>query len=277
MKYFARAHIWTYQRTNGRLGAKLLWFPVQLLSKQDVLKRMIEWQAPGFDSTWQRIFLLMFVAAMAMIPRLPREDRYRLLLPTLLFGALGFVAMRNIALATFLLAVLLAKELGELGSLSSKVRSHAYTLASGLLVVLVALVVGAQLSRPSFEFSAYPVAAVNLLEAQGRLGPDHRLLTQDYVGNYLTLRGEGRIQVFVDDRVDMFPKSVIDDEMVLINGTPKWRRTLDRWKIDTVVWDEQKPLGSLLAESADWKLVRRFAKPHATTWVVYERVSGGAR
>lgn len=32
MKYFARAHIWVYQRTNGRLGAKLLWFPAALLT-----------------------------------------------------------------------------------------------------------------------------------------------------------------------------------------------------------------------------------------------------
>jgi deazaflavin-dependent oxidoreductase (nitroreductase family) len=32
MKYFARAHVWVYQRTNGRLGAKLLWFPAALIT-----------------------------------------------------------------------------------------------------------------------------------------------------------------------------------------------------------------------------------------------------
>jgi deazaflavin-dependent oxidoreductase (nitroreductase family) len=32
LKYFARAHIWVYQRTNGRLGAKLLWFPAALVT-----------------------------------------------------------------------------------------------------------------------------------------------------------------------------------------------------------------------------------------------------
>jgi deazaflavin-dependent oxidoreductase (nitroreductase family) len=32
MKYFARAHIWVYQRTSGRLGAKLLWFPAALIT-----------------------------------------------------------------------------------------------------------------------------------------------------------------------------------------------------------------------------------------------------
>jgi F420H(2)-dependent quinone reductase len=32
MKYFARAHIWVYRRTGGRLGARLLWFPAALLT-----------------------------------------------------------------------------------------------------------------------------------------------------------------------------------------------------------------------------------------------------
>lgn len=32
MKYFARAHIALYRRTNGRLGARLLWFPAALLT-----------------------------------------------------------------------------------------------------------------------------------------------------------------------------------------------------------------------------------------------------
>src|SRR3954451_24803152 len=32
LKYFSRAHIWVYQRTNGRLGAKLLWFPAALVT-----------------------------------------------------------------------------------------------------------------------------------------------------------------------------------------------------------------------------------------------------
>lgn len=32
LKYFARAHIWVYRRTDGRIGAKLLRFPAVLLT-----------------------------------------------------------------------------------------------------------------------------------------------------------------------------------------------------------------------------------------------------
>lgn len=32
LKYFARAHIWVYRRTDGKIGAKLLRFPAALLT-----------------------------------------------------------------------------------------------------------------------------------------------------------------------------------------------------------------------------------------------------
>jgi deazaflavin-dependent oxidoreductase (nitroreductase family) len=32
MKYFARGHIWLYQRTDGLLGSRLLWFPAALVT-----------------------------------------------------------------------------------------------------------------------------------------------------------------------------------------------------------------------------------------------------
>ena len=32
LKYFAHVHIWVYRRTNGRVGARLLWFPAALLT-----------------------------------------------------------------------------------------------------------------------------------------------------------------------------------------------------------------------------------------------------
>jgi F420H(2)-dependent quinone reductase len=32
MKYFARGHIWLYEHTDGRVGARLLWFPAALVT-----------------------------------------------------------------------------------------------------------------------------------------------------------------------------------------------------------------------------------------------------
>ena len=200
------------------LGLKLLWFPVELLSKQDVLRHMTEWQAPGFQSEWQRAFLVGVIGAAALAPRLPRGDRYRLLLPALAFSALGFDAMRNIALATLLLAPLLAVELSDLGSLSSRSRTRGHTLVVGTVLVIAAVVVGVRATAPSFDFATYPVKPFDDLQAQGRLRSPHRVAAEDIVGNYMELRYLGKVPVFVDDRVDMYPKSVIEDELSLIHA-----------------------------------------------------------
>lgn len=256
------------------LGPKLLWFPIELLSKSEALSSMIEWQAPSFTELWQRVFLVLLLVTVALIPRLGPERRYRLLIPALLFSALGFVAMRNLALASFTLLPVLATSLAGLGSLKSSVRKPAYTVATGALALVTIVLVAARLAGPSFAYASYPVAATDWLEQHGRLGPEHRLASQDYVGNYLELRSDGKVKVFVDDRVDMFPIQVVRDEATLLNAGPGWRKVLDRNKIDTVLWDQSKPLASVLDLSPAWKRVATFPRndDSLTTWVVYERI-----
>ena len=41
MKYFAKAHVWTYQRTGGRVGARLLWLPAALITTTGRRSRVV--------------------------------------------------------------------------------------------------------------------------------------------------------------------------------------------------------------------------------------------
>lgn len=255
------------------LGLRLLWFPVELLQKQDVLSFMVEWQAPSFTSLWERVFLGTVAIAVILVPRLAQGDRYRVLIPAVVFVALGLTASRNIVLATILLTPLLAVELAGLGSLSSRVRARAYSAVCVALAIYTVGVVGFRLSQPSFDLSGYPVAAVDWLEDHGKLGRSSRVATRDTVGNYLEFRTRGTVPVFVDDRVDMFPSSVIEDEKTLLDGRPEWAEVLERYDVDTVLWQEDRPLATILGESSDWQLSQRFAEADGdTAWVVYERV-----
>jgi hypothetical protein len=86
------------------------------------------------------------------------------------------------------------------------------------------------------------------------------------VGNYLELVLGERASVFIDDRVDMFPETVVQDELALVDGSPSWRAVLDRWDADVVVWDRSGPLAQLLAEDDAWHL--SYADQG---WVVYTR------
>jgi hypothetical protein len=65
----------------------------------------------------------------------------------------------------------------------------------------------------------------------------------------------------------MFPPEVVKGERTLMNGGRDWEKVLDRYKIDTVVWDANLPLSSLLRLSPHWKLVHR-----DKTWNVFQRV-----
>ena len=42
---------------------------------------------------------------------------------------------------------------------------------------------------------------------------------------------------FLDDRVDMYPKPVVDDFLVLLHGSPGWREVLERRDVDLVLWE----------------------------------------
>lgn len=254
------------------LGPRILVFPVELLSKQDVLAHMIEWKAPGFTELWQRIFLVAFIGAMALVPRLPEGRRYRLLLPALAFTALGLTATRNIALASFVLTPLLALALAGLGTLGARRRARIHTVGCAALACAAVVIVGARLAGPSFDLSSYPTEAVDWLEDRGRLEPGDRIAARDTVGNYLEFRSRGAFPVFVDDRVDMFPEAVIDDQVELLSGGPEWASVLDRWQIDTVLWEQDQALVSLLTISDDWELARTFTSEESpTTWAVFTR------
>ena len=75
-----------------------------------------------------------------------------------------------------------------------------------------------------------------------------------------------RAHVFGDDRVDMFPRAIVDDEVELIRGGPSWQQILDRWDADVVLWQRGAPLDLLLGGSAQWQLA--YADQG---WVVYLR------
>jgi hypothetical protein len=102
------------------------------------------------------------------------------------------------------------------------------------------------------------------LDQHDLLGPETRRVAPDTVGNYLELLLGDRASVFSDDRVDMYPQQVVDDEVTLIQGSARWRDVLERWAPDVVVWERGGPLDQLLATDPGWRLGYSDQR-----WVVY--------
>jgi hypothetical protein len=234
------------------LGPRLLVFPIELLRRQDVLSNIVEWQSPKFVAFGQRAFLVVLALAMVGLVRRPS---WRAGLPVIVFTVASLLGARNIVVASIVFVPGLARGLADLGTVTGDERKPIYRPIAATLALLGVLAVLVAVNGPVYSFNGYPVAAVTWAEREGKLGPDSRVVSRDYVGNYLEGRYGTKVKVFIDDRYDMFPALVVEDFMVLDRGDPGWDEVLDRYDATAVLWPTDEPLGQLLAVSPRWRVV----------------------
>jgi hypothetical protein len=246
------AGIGTLAAAINPLGPRLLVFPLELLRRQDVLSNVLEWQAPKFTHIGQRAFLAEVVLAIILVARRPA---WRTVLPLAVFTAAALLGARNVVVAGTVIVPGLAVGLCGLGELTGKERKPIFrpVMATLAVVSLLAMVVAA--GGRVYSFNGYPVAAVTWAERNHVLAPDARVVSRDYVGNYLEARYGTRFKVFLDDRYDLFPASLVDDFNVLNNGKAGWSDVLDRYHTSAVIWPTNEALAQLLAESPRWRVV----------------------
>jgi hypothetical protein len=242
------------------LGPMLLFFPARLLGRMDVLRQIIEWRSPSFSNVWDRLFL---VQVMVAIVALVRRPRYRAAIPLVVFTAAALMGVRNIGVASLVLVPGMARGLVDLGTIRGDRRSRVMGAGVIALTVVLVLIVRSALQQPSFNFATFPVDAVAWLDQNGLRRADVAMASPDYVGNYLELLDGTQARVFMDDRVDMYPKPMVDDFVLVQQGHPGWRAALDRHSIDLVLWPNALPLSGLMAESPDWRTLYQDA-----TWTV---------
>ena len=227
-------------------GPAMLLFPLDLLGRQEVLSRIVEWQSPSFDSMWTRAFLVMMLGAVA---GLMRSGRWRDALPTMVFIAAALVGRRNIALASLVLLPTMARGLPAIGRLTAARTSDAIRLGCVAVAVLLVLLPSVALGRPHVDVDRYPEEAFNELEERGIVPGETRIVHQDFVGNYLDIRYGDAGAAWIDDRFELHDASLIDDYLTLLDGTPGWDDVLARYDAEVIVWPLESPLAEL---AADW-------------------------
>ena len=84
-----------------------------------------------------------------------------------------------------------------------------------------------------------------------------RLLTSDSDAGYVILEYYPEQRVFIDDRYDMYPTKLIYDYFTIADGKPGWSKILDRYHVETVVWDTASALAAELDASPNWHRVHR--------------------
>jgi hypothetical protein len=174
-----------------------------------------------------------------------------------------------VPVAALAITPVLARSLAGLGSMTGAARGRVAGLALGAWLVVGVTAVAGALQRPAYDLSAYPVTEVSWMQRHA-LVPG-RAATPDYVGNYLEYRFGRRAQVFVDDRVDVFPAPVEAAYGTLLRGSAGWRGVLDRRRVEAVLWPRDLPLAHLVARDRRWAVVVRDRR-----WVVAVRVGAPA-
>ena len=243
--YLLWAGVGTAAGALNPLGAGLLVFPARLLDRQDIFSYVIEWQSPDFSGGAGRVFLIQVVIAIALLVRVPR---WRTAVPLVVFVAAALVASRNVAVGSIVLVPGMAVGARGLGSITGAVRSRATAVGLGLLCALGVFVAAAGLRGPSYDLERFPVDAVAWMAQNDLLGPEQRRMVPDVAGNYLELVLGADASVSQDDRVDMFPRGVVEDYVTLLRGRPAWADVLARWRPDAVLWRRNDPLTALLLE-----------------------------
>ncbi|SFN95993.1 hypothetical protein SAMN04489713_103554 [Actinomadura madurae] len=235
-------------------GYRLVLFPVDLVSRGEVLRNVQEWGSPDFRTTLGAAFALWIAVFVIVLARGPGKASTRDLVVTVPFLLLGLWALRNIALAPLVGLPVAARVLGTRPEREE--RRHIADLGIiALVVAAVALFAGTTLSRPAFSFEKYPVRAMRVVEQNGLLG--QRLFTTHTWNAYVIHEYWPRQKVFMDDRYDMYPVAFTKEYMKVREGGPEWRGMLDRYRVNVVIWETGTPLAGAIAADPGWRQIYR--------------------
>jgi hypothetical protein len=238
-------------------GIELVTFPIDLLSRGDILSHIVEWQSPDFRQAWGVALALWIVVYLVALARGRHRVTRRDLVVTVPMLLLALWATRNVAIAPLIGLPVVARAFARDAEKPSELRGTLVAAAVTVLA-LVALVMGYQAStEKTFDFATYPVASMKYVQQHGLLG--RHLLTTDAAAGYVILEHYPEQKVFIDDRYDMYPRSVIFDYFTLTGGRPGWSKVLDRYDVDVIVWGKNSNLAALLDQSPGWRRVHRDA------------------
>ncbi|MET1039518.1 MAG: hypothetical protein ABWZ90_00630 [Acidimicrobiales bacterium] len=243
------------------IGPRLLVFPLELLQKSEVLSYIEEWKPADFSDTMTRVLVVQVAVAVILGLRL---RSFRALLPTAVFFVAALLGSRNIGPASIVTLACMTPGLRGFGrDLGNEPKPVFRTAALVVGALAVVATLGTLLAGPQTALDSYPTDAVAWMAAHGYMEPESRVITPDFVGNYLEARYGTDVQVFMDDRYDMFPRRVVDDYIDLVRGNGEWTEIAARWDADAVLWNEDTDLYDRLEAAENWDVVYR-----DDTWIV---------
>ena len=223
------------------LPAKQFGDPIE----REALQSYQEWGRVGFDQPM--LWMMLAIAILAVFGCI-RQRRYAMTVMVGLLVILGFSGLRLVPIAAVALLPFAAIGLSGIGTVGLPTGRAAKVLTGfGLLLCVAA---GARcLIGPSYQLDAFPVEAVDWLEARDLVGNDTRVTTHDFAGNYLEWRYGERANTFVDDRPGAATMVAYVNMLRLSDG---WQKSLATSNGDVLIWRTSNKLTRELKKDPAW-------------------------
>jgi hypothetical protein len=256
-------------------GVRIYWYPFETLRSAAMHRFIHEWFSPDFhDSTYLPLLLMLLalIAGLALSPRCPRLRNLVLLLATI---PAALRSIRHIPILVLVIVPVLAELAGgwlwrpgvpaRLDGRDARppsffrrrlTASASRTLAINFLVLFAftsfaILRVRHVVSRQSeTEAQHFPMAAAAFLQQQNLPGP---MMNHYNWGGYFIWKLYPQYRVFMDGRADIYGDTFMTDFSDCYYLTDDWRKSLQTWRIRTLVLPPDAPLITGLRASPEWQ------------------------
>lgn len=218
--------------------------------EREALQAYREWARVSLDQPM--LWALLVLGAVALVGAV-RGRRPATALAVAMLMLMGWSGARLVPIAAVSLVPLAAAALRDVGTLGLPTAAAARRslVAAG---VIAALTIGYVVATPSYRLDRYPEAAVDWLETRGLVANDTRVLSHDYVGNYLEWRYGTAANAYVDDRPDA---ATLVQYRTILRLEEGWQAELASVDPHVVLWSSDSPLVEELAADDDWVEVTR--------------------
>lgn len=241
------------------------------LSSDWIRNVVLEFQAPNFRSENQSQFELLLIAGLMAAALLAWRGRFVHALWLVAFAHLALTSARHIPVFVAVAAPILAQVLTEVGSafLERLPPVSAWRIVdqlgrdllpafrrtsvwSAVLVGALSLSAKSQIWPRDFPAVHFPTALIN-----AHTGPISRgrVLTDDQWADYLEYRFYPRQRVFADGRSDFLGPEIGNEYLRTAQGDYRWRETLERYAVDTVLAPVSWPLATILKTDRAWRVM----------------------
>jgi len=238
---------------------------------------MMEFMPFDFHHPMARYFEPMLACGILALGWNARQGRWTQAVLVASWAHLALFSARNLPLFALIAAPAVAEMFDELVKLARESRGAAWirnraraieelgreyaamdgtgrfpvigALGPAALILLLYVPIHSPLLRAEYDPHKFPVAAASVV------GRKDRVFTTDIWAGYLIYRFYPNQKVFLDDRSDFYGAEFCSRYLKLRRGNYDWQRTLERYRIDTVLLPAGEPLAATLKESARWRPV----------------------